>query len=126
MLVVLSGSVLAPQVGFLQSGLLQRPHTRLDKSLLVDSAKSSLLIDTHITTFHFLSLELRNIMLKRLEQGNQVDLYSKISYYKAAHCLEYIEKTWRQIKQNVNYKLATGNLVINLYGELRKARTKNG
>lgn len=94
-------------------------YARLQKLFTSNQEKKEIL-------FYFLSLELRNIMITKTNDSNQVDLYGKISYYKAAHCLEYIENTWKQIKQNVNYKLATGNLVIRMYSELRKARTKNG
>lgn len=72
--------------------------------------------------FYFFSLELRNIMLKSSGESDKVDLNGKISYYKAAHCLEYVEYTWRELKQNVNYKLATSNLIIRIYDEIRKAR----
>lgn len=76
--------------------------------------------------FYFLMLEFRNIIVKTGIESNKVDLYNKISYYKAVHCLDYIEHTWKQIKQNVNYKLATSSLAIKIYDEIRKARTKNG
>lgn len=76
--------------------------------------------------FYFLSLEFRNIMVKSGMGSGNVDLHSKIGYYKAAHCLEYIGHTWRELKQNVNYKLATSNLIIRIYDEIRKARIKNG
>ncbi|MBQ5762219.1 MAG: hypothetical protein IIW02_05335 [Clostridia bacterium] len=76
--------------------------------------------------FYFLMLEFRNLLVKIGVESNKVDLYNKISYYKVAHCLEYTERTWKQIKQNVNYRLATNSLVIKIYDEIRKARTKNG
>lgn len=71
--------------------------------------------------FFFLQTFFRSIMIDR-NNGNQVDLYDKIGYYKAVHCLELIENTWKQIKQNVNYKLATESLVIKMSKELRKAK----
>lgn len=76
--------------------------------------------------FYFLSLELRNIMVRSSVESAKIDLYGKISYYKSAHCLEYVEHTWKELKQNVNYKLATSNLIIRIYDEIRKARIKNG
>lgn len=74
--------------------------------------------------FYFLSLEFRNIIIKKGIESDKVDLQNKISYYKATRCLDYIENTWKEIKQNVNYKLATGNLIIKIYDEIRKERTK--
>ena len=48
------------------------------------------------------------------EHGKIFEIGKKIGFYKAEACLLLLDETWKQIIQNVNYKLAVGNMFIKI------------
>ena len=41
-------------------------------------------------------------------------LAGNIGFYKAEYCIEMIDRTWKRLKQNVNYDLAVSNMLIKI------------
>ena len=55
------------------------------------------------------------VKLQNKRQASSIaEAAEQIGYYKAEMCLGIIDKTWRRLKQNVNYDLASGNMLIQL------------
>lgn len=48
------------------------------------------------------------------ESGKIAEIGKKIGFYKAEACLTLLDAAWKQIIQNVNYKLAVGNMFIKI------------
>ena len=42
------------------------------------------------------------------------ELSKSIGFYKAEDCIEIVDKTWKRLKQNVNYDLAVSNMLIKI------------
>lgn len=57
----------------------------------------------------------RNSRLQNRQQAETIaELAKSIGFYKAEDCIEIINKTWKRLKQNVNYDLAVSNMLIKI------------
>ena len=57
----------------------------------------------------------RNSRLQNRQQAEKIaELAQSIGFYRAEDCIEIIDKTWKRLKQNVNYDLAVSNMLIKM------------
>ena len=57
----------------------------------------------------------RAVAIQNAQDAEKINRISeKIDYHKAVECIENVNETWKLLQKNVNYKLATDMLVIQL------------